>query len=149
MLFGILEFFSELLVEALQRVGPRLFAILDFVKFFFQAGSVLRIEDVLEVLHQQIGDNEPDFGRDELPANLLHILPLLNGADDGGVGRRPADAALFQLLHQRRFVEAWRRFGEVLLRLQFFQRELLAFTSVGSLCLSASSSSSLLSLDSS
>ena len=62
-----------------------------------------------------------------LPPSLLHVLPLLDGAEDRRVGGRASDAALFQLFHQRGFVVARRRLGEVLLRLQFFQRELLAF----------------------
>ena len=48
---------------------------------------------------------------------------------------RPADAALFQFLHQRGLVEARRRLGEVLLRLQVLQRELLAFHQRGQLVL--------------
>ncbi len=59
-------------------------------------------------------------------ADLLHVLAFLNGADDGGVGGRPANAALFQFLHQRRLVEARRRLGKVLLGLQALQRQLLA-----------------------
>ena len=119
--------FCELLVEALQRVGPGLLAILDLVEFLFQPRRVLRIEDVFEVLDQQIGDDKADLGGDKLPADLLHVLALLDGADNGGVRRRAADAALFELLHQRRFVETRRRLGEVLFRAEAFQRQLLAF----------------------
>ena len=104
------------------------------------------VEDVVEVFDQQIGDDQSDFGGSELAAVLLHVLAFLNGGENGRVGRRTANAALFQLLHQRRFVVARRRLGEVLLRLQFFQRELLPGSSGGSLCFSSSSSSSLLSL---
>ena len=64
MLFGVMEFLLELLVEALQRVGPGLLAILDFVELFFQTRRVLRIEDVFEVLDQQIGDNKANLGRE-------------------------------------------------------------------------------------
>src|SRR5207302_6509223 len=55
-----------------------------------------------------------------------HVLPLLNGGKNGSVRRRPSNAALFQLLHQRRFVVARRWLGEVLLRLQFAQSERLS-----------------------
>ena len=77
------------------------------------------VEDVVEVLDQQVGHDQADLGGDELAAVLLHVLALLNGGEDGGVGGRPADAALFQFLDQRRFVVARRRLGEVLLGLQF------------------------------
>ena len=42
------------------------------------------------------------------------------------IGGRAADAAFFELLDQRRFVVARRRLGEVLLRLQFLERQFLA-----------------------
>ena len=81
-----MEFLLELLVELLQSVGPALLAVFDFVELFFQPRRVLGIEDVFEVLHQQVGDHKADLGRDKLPADLLHVLPLLDGADDGRVG---------------------------------------------------------------
>ena len=120
-LFGVGEVLLELVVELLQRVGPLFLAVFDLVEFLFQARRVLRIEDVLEVVDQQIGDDHADLGGDEFSAaagRLVHVLALLDGAQDGGVGRRPADAALLQLLHQRSLVETRRRFGEVLLRLE-------------------------------
>jgi hypothetical protein len=52
-------------------------------------------------------------------------MPLLDGAENRRVGGRPADAALFEFLHQRSFVEPRRRLGEMLLREQRLQRQLL------------------------
>ena len=72
----------------------------------------------LKVLHQQIGDDQANFGGHKLAADFLRVLPLLNRAENRGVGRRAADAALFKFFHQRSFIEARRRFGEVLLRQQ-------------------------------
>ena len=55
----------------------------------------------------------------------------------------PAHAVGFQFLHQRRFREARRRLGEVLLRLDRPELQHLALgTTAGSLCFSSSSSSS-------
>ena len=53
-------------------------------------------------------------------------MPLLDGAENRRVGRRPADAALFKLFHQRSFVEARRRLGEMLLGEKGLQRQLLS-----------------------
>ena len=60
------------------------------------------------------------------PPSFGDVLALLDGGQNGRVRRRAADAALFQFFHQRRFVVARRRLGEVLLRLQFLQSQLLA-----------------------
>src|SRR6185503_9409454 len=83
-------------------------------------------ENVGKIRYKQVGHNQANFGWDKFPTRLGDILPLLDRGKDRGIGRRPSDAALFQLLHQRRFVVAWRRLGKVLFRLQFTQRELLA-----------------------
>ena len=80
----------------------------------------MRIEDVRKVGHQQIGNDKADFGRDKArsaaDSNLLDVLPFLNRINDGGVGGRPANAALFQFLNQRRFVKTWPRLGGMLLQ---------------------------------
>ena len=111
MLFSVGEVLLELVVELPQRVGPLLLAVFDLVEFFFETSRVLRIEYVLEVLNQQIGDDQADFRRDEFSAapGLLHVLALLDRAHDGRVRRRSADAALFEFFHQRRLVETRRR----------------------------------------
>src|SRR5207302_7912811 len=107
-LLGVAEVFLELLIEAAQGVGPLLFSFFDVVQLFFQLGGVLVFEDVGEIRDQQVRHHHPDLRRDELAADFLHVLALLNGADDRRVGRWTPDAALFQLLHQRRLVIAWR-----------------------------------------
>ncbi len=85
----------------------------------------MNIEDVAEVLDQKIGNDQADFRRREFSAQLLHILPLLDGAQNRRVGGWTSNPPLFQLLHQRSFVVTRRRLGEMLLRLQFLQGELL------------------------
>ena len=134
-LFGILEILLEFLVEVGQGVGPLLFAFFDFVEFLFQTRGVLHIENVAEVFDQQIGDDQADFGRRKFAADFLHVLPLLNGGENRRVGRRAADAALFEFFHQRGFVVARRRLGEVLLGLQFLERKFLSSFERGQLVL--------------
>ena len=84
-LFGILQVLLEFLPEVRHGVLPLLFSFFDFVELFFQTRRVLHIENVLEVLDQQIGDDETNLGRNKLAAELLNILPLLNRGKNGSV----------------------------------------------------------------
>ena len=79
MLFGIFEIFCELLVELGKGVSPLLLALFNVVEFFFQARSVGDIENVAKVLHQKIGNHQSNLGRGKFSAQLLHVLPFLNG----------------------------------------------------------------------
>src|SRR5581483_1228847 len=83
---GIGKVFGKFLVETGERPRPLLFALFYFIQLLFQAGGVGEVEDVGEVGDQQIGDDQANFRGNKLAADLLHILPLLDGADDGGVG---------------------------------------------------------------
>ena len=128
-LAGVFEVLLELGVELVQGGGPLDFAVFDLVEFLFHAGGELVVEDVLEIFDEQFGDDEADFGGEEFSAasgGLLHVAAIDDGADDGGVGGGTADAALFQFLDQRSFVEARRRLGEMLLGLEFLKTQLLA-----------------------
>src|SRR5689334_22438722 len=100
MLLRILEIFLEALVELRHRVGPLLFALFDLIELFFETRGISRIEDLREVLDQQIGDDQADFCRHELAANLLDVLTLLNRSQNGSVSRWPSDPAFFEFLHQ-------------------------------------------------
>src|SRR5579864_8251612 len=125
-LFSVFEILLEFFVELAQGVGPLLLAFLNLVELFFEAGGVLRVENVLEIFDEQVSDDQAYFGGHKFAAHLLHVLPFLDGAQDGGVGGRTADTALFQFLDQRSFVVARGRLGEVLLGLELAQREGLA-----------------------
>ena len=125
MLFGIAEVFSEPFVELSQGICPLLFALFNLIQFFFQASGVLHVKNVAEIFDQQIGNHQPDLGRNKLSADLLCVLPLLDRAQDRRIRGRPPDTAFFQLFHQRSLVVTGWRLGEVLLRLQFLQGKLL------------------------
>ena len=119
MLFGITEILGEAFVEFGERVSPCFLAFFNLVELFFETRGVLDIENVAEVFHQQIGDDQTDFRGRKLPSYFLHVLALLDRAENRGIRGRTADAAFFELLYQRRFVVARRRLGEMLLGLQF------------------------------
>src|SRR2546430_3748086 len=118
MLLRIAKVFFELLVEIAEGLSPTFFAFFDFVEFFFEASGVLNIENVGKVLDQQIGYDQSDFRRIKFSSDLLHVLPLLNGAKDRGIRGRTADAALFEFLNERGFGVARWRHGEMLLGIQ-------------------------------
>ena len=63
----------------------------------------------------------------KLPLSLGHVLPLLDGGEDGGIGAGTPDAPLLQHLNQGGFGEAGRGLGEVLLGEKLYQLELVAF----------------------
>src|SRR5205823_12058935 len=107
----------ELLVKVGKRLRPAFLTFFNFVKLFFQARSVLDIKDVAEILDQKIGHNQTDLRGEELASSLLHILALLNCAEDRCVCGGTTDSTLFQFFYQRSLVVTRRRLGEVLLGL--------------------------------
>jgi hypothetical protein len=61
-LLGVSEILGKLFVKLGERVVSRLLALFNLVEFFFQARGVLEVENILEVLDQQIGDDQANFG---------------------------------------------------------------------------------------
>ena len=78
------------------------------------------------MLDEQVGDEEAELGRVELALPLLHVVAGLDGPDDGGIGRGPADAVLLELLHEARLAEARRRLREVLVGVELAETEAVA-----------------------
>src|SRR4030088_1899523 len=124
-LLGVSKILSELLVKLGERVVARLLAFFNLVELFCQARGVLEVENVFKILDQQIGDDQADLRGSELASDFLRVLPLLDCAENGGVGGGPPNAALFEFFHQRSFVKARRRLGEMLLGEKRLQRQLL------------------------
>ena len=116
----------ELLVKRLERLLVVGLALFDLVEIFLEAAGVLDVDDVFEALAQQIADDDAHRGRLEAAFELVDVLAILQHGDDRRVGARPADAVLFELFHQRRFGEARRRLGELLLGPQGLQLEPVA-----------------------
>ena len=124
--FGLFQIILEAVVEVLDRLLPGQLALLDFVEFYFHARSEADVEDVLEAFHQQLADLLAEHGRGEAALVLADVFALHDGGNDRGVGGGPADALLFELLHQRGFGVARRRLGEMLLGTDLLQAERLA-----------------------
>src|SRR5438128_1844115 len=109
------EALLEGLVEFAQHRLPIDLAFLDLVELLLHPRSELHVHHAREGAEQKLGDYLAQIGGEEPALLLLHVLLVLDGREDGGVRRRPADAFLLQLLDQRRFGEPRRGLGEVLL----------------------------------
>src|SRR4029079_4715453 len=83
--FGLFQIPRERRVKALHRLGPLLFAVLDFVELIFHAGSELDIQNVRKAFHQQIGHQKTQIRRRERTLFVLDdILAIENIRDDRG-----------------------------------------------------------------
>src|SRR5262249_1192571 len=84
------------------------------------------VEQVRKALEQQIGDNETQLGRRELPAFLLYVLALLDRRQNRRIRRWPSDPIGFELFDHRRFRITRCRLRELLLRLERLELQNLA-----------------------
>ncbi len=125
-LFGVLQVLVELAVELAHGRAPVERPFFDLVQLLFHSRRVLHVEDVVEALEQKVGHHHAELGGSEPAALLGHIFALQNRREDGGVRGRPSHSIKFQFLDERRLVEARRRLGEVLLRLDRPEFERLA-----------------------
>ena len=116
LLFCSRQILGEGLVEFFDHTDPVQLSLFDFIQFVFYVGGEFQIHDVLKILFQQIIDQDPQFGWIELFVFRGHVITLLNGIDDGGIGAGTSDALFFQSPHQRSLGIPTRRLGEVLLR---------------------------------
>ena len=96
-------------VEVGQPVGPSLVTRGDLVELVFHRRCEVVIDQPREVLLQQADDSERHPGRHQRAALLVHVAAVLDGLDDRAVGRRPADAQIFERLDQRGLGVAGRR----------------------------------------
>src|SRR6478609_9752883 len=91
---------SKSLMELTSRAS--LVASRDLVELVLHGRSEAIVDEPTEVLLQQARNREGHPGRHERAALLVDIAAVLNRLDDRRVGRRPADAEIFQRLDQRR-----------------------------------------------
>ena len=101
-----------LAVAEVERVEPLLgfaLAARDGVERLFHRGGEVVVDEVREVTFEQLHLRERLPRGDERGALLEHVVAGEDRLDHRHVGGRSTDAALFELLHQRRFGEARRR----------------------------------------
>ena len=118
---------DERLPEFRERQRPVLLAARDRIELVFERGGEAVLDVAMEVLREEAVDDLADVRRDEALVVHLDVLAILQRRDDRGVGRRPADAVLFERLDERGFREARRRLGEMLLAVQLDEVDGVAF----------------------
>ena len=102
-LLDVLDLGDERLPEFLERLGPVFFAARHGVELVLERGGETVFDVLVEVLGQEAADDLADVRRDEPAVVHVDVLAILERRDDGGVGRRPADAVFFERLDQRGF----------------------------------------------
>ncbi len=117
----------ELFPEFFHQHRPRLLAAGHRVELVFQFGGEVVVDVMFEMRGQKAVDQTADVGRPERAAFQQGIGLVNQGLDDAGVGRRTADAVLFQGLHQTGLGIARRRLGEMLFAEDVVERDALAF----------------------
>ena len=122
----VIDALLEGLPELLQQRHPLLLAPGDGVELVLQPGGEVVVDVGSKVLGEEAVDHPPDVGGQEALLVEEHVFPFLEGGDDAGVGRGPADAELFQGLDQAGLGKARWRLGEVLFRADAQQVQLLA-----------------------
>ena len=125
---GFGELFGEDIVEAAHDFLVGGFAFGDFIEPSFQVRCEAYIDDAFEIFLQKVRHFEADVGGYELLPIFGHIAALLDGIQNGRVGRRAADAFFFEGLDEAGFGVAGRRRGEVLLAFGFLVHHHLAFS---------------------
>ena len=114
---GIVQPRRKLIVESVEHLRPLDLAGLDFIELLFHLAGERHLKQLGQSLDQQIVDLTAEFGRNQRIFFAHHIVARLNCLENRSVGRRSADAVFLQLLNQRGFGKARRRFSELLLRL--------------------------------
>ncbi len=125
--FGIFQLLGKRPVELAQHLDPRGVSFCDLVEFVFHVGGEPDIQNVREVLHQQVVDNETDLGGRQPLVHALDVTARLDGGDDWCVSTGPADAVFFERSYQRCFRVSGRGLGEMLFGEQFQQVQNLSF----------------------
>ncbi len=116
----------ERVPETRHQRDPVFLAARDGIELVFQLGGEVVIHVLGEVAGQELGDRPAHVGGTEAAAFHFHVLAEQQGLDDRGVGRGTTDPVLFQRLDQRRFGEARRRLGEVLVGHDALERHAVA-----------------------
>ena len=112
--------------EVPEDVPPLESAVLHLVEFRLHLRGESDVELTRELLDHDLLHRLPGRRREEPALLEFRVVPLRERRDDRGVRRWAADAALLELLHQRRLGVARRRFGEMLCRLDLAHRRVLS-----------------------
>src|SRR3990170_5056557 len=126
-LLGAGNGFRKWAIKLAQHGYPTLLAGGDEVQILLHPRRKADVQDIREVFDQEIVDCDTGLGWDQASPFAYDIPALLDRAQGGRIGRRPADAVFFQGAHQGGFGVARRRLGKMLGRDQSQQLLQLPF----------------------
>src|SRR5579875_2806462 len=107
----------EIAPEILQHLLPGDAAAGNLVQLILEIGSEIVFDVAFEEFAEECRYQPAAILGNEALFVEPHIFAILQHLDNRRVGRRPADAQLFELLDETRFGVAGRRLGEMLLTL--------------------------------
>ena len=105
-------------IEFLHQRHPVPFAFGDVVQLRLHLRGEIYVDQIGEILHQHIVDDDAGFGGMVTARLTIHITALFNRRENRRIRRRSADAVFFHCADERRVGVTRRRLGEVLLRPQ-------------------------------
>jgi hypothetical protein len=112
-------------VEAAQHLDPLQPAAGDVVQRVFHLSGKGQIDDAREVHREEVVGSGAQFRGDKVALLEVDVPAVLDGGDDGGIRRWPADAGILQRLDERCLGKAAGRLGEVLRRQHVLEIERL------------------------
>ena len=105
---------AEVRIKFVEQIGPRQLALSHFIKPLFHGCGEPVVQQVTKAALQALGHNVAHFLGVKPAVLEFDVAPILNGGDDGGVGRGAANTALFQFAYEARLTVTCRRLGEML-----------------------------------
>ena len=129
-LLGLLHIPVKALVEVFQYLLPGDFPLLDQIQLLLHMGGELHVDDVLEPVHHQARHHLAERRGPEAFFLFHHVVAVLDGRDDAGIGGGPAHALFLHGPHQRGLGIAGGRRGEMLLRANGLELQRLSLSEV-------------------
>ena len=123
----VLDAILEGLPEFFEQRDPLLLASRDGIEFVLEPRREIVVDVLGEIVCQELVDDTANIRRDE--PFLVHrdVFAILQGRDDGCIGRGSADAVFLERLDEACLVVAWRWLGEVLFGTDREEIDLFAF----------------------
>src|SRR5690625_7428115 len=104
-----------------------IFSLSDHVEAVFKLTGKITVDQMVEMGFKELGYSKRRIGRNQGFSVSSRIRPILNRADNRGIGTGPSDASLFEFLHQSVFPVTTRRVRLMTNLLKFIDLRSFAF----------------------
>ena len=112
---GAIEIDDKFFPEFFHGIAPGELAFFNFVELFFEACGKGDVENIFKAFDQQSAHAFAQHGRRKTALLFCYVFALDDDGNDGGIGRRTADAFFFEFLDESRIVVTGRRLRKVLI----------------------------------